>query len=494
MKKTNLISVSGKINSGKDTVGQIIQYLTLDDSFSKSTKDVIADLEHNSYCATRSNWQIKKFADKLKDMVCLLLGCTREDLEDREFKNKVLGEEWWRYRYKVHELVIDVIGKYPNDKFVTIKDEKGFPIREFVIDKKTGNYIYKYFDKVIYDMMSNEDKEFHNVEVIKMTPRKLMQLLGTDAGRNIIHPDIWCNSLFSDYNGDIEKWVDIKGYESLYQISSFGNVRSLDREIIYGDKNKGEYHNRKGQLLKPSLSNGYKTISLSGVTHTIHSLVAKHFLNEPLNKDYVVNHIDYNKENNFYKNLEWVTQKDNVRHNYLTGNANIGVKQKDAKLDKDKVLQIKFYLKEGILSQAKIAKMYNVSATTITDIKKGRKWKHIDKEVKNIQPILPKPTPQWIITDTRFPNEVEAVKQRGGINIRINRKQNNYYLPLEYYEGLHENNMLNGNIETIRKYFHPSETALDNYQDWDYVIDNSGSLEDLIEEVRKILIDLKIIE
>ena len=35
-----------------------------------------------------------KFADKLKDCVCILLGCTRSQLEDREFKESYLSSEW----------------------------------------------------------------------------------------------------------------------------------------------------------------------------------------------------------------------------------------------------------------------------------------------------------------------------------------------------------------------------------------------------------------
>ena len=82
-----IIGVSGRIQSGKDTVGKIIQYLT-----NKSNAyrfDLKVDYSY------KSDWQIKKFADKLKDIVCILLNCTREQLEDREFKEKELGEEWW---------------------------------------------------------------------------------------------------------------------------------------------------------------------------------------------------------------------------------------------------------------------------------------------------------------------------------------------------------------------------------------------------------------
>jgi hypothetical protein len=63
----------------------------------------------------------------------------------------------------------------------------------------------------------------------------------------------------------------------------------------------------------------------------------------------------------------------------------------------------------------------------------------------------------WIITDTRFPNEAVAVKERGGVLLRVNR-----------------------NTDTGD---HPSETALDDYQ-FDYVIENDGDLTSLVEKVR----------
>lgn len=89
--------------------------------------------------------------------------------------------------------------------------------------------------------------------------------------------------------------------------------------------------------------------------------------------------------------------------------------------------------------------------------------------------------PNWIITDMRFPNEMDVIKAKGGITIRVNRFYNN-----------------NIKIPTITdngaKYFieadgipeHPSETALDDHK-FDYVIDNNGSISDLIDKVRDIL-------
>ena len=100
----NLIGISGKIGSGKDTMGSILQWIvTSKTGFGNGTysnKECVEWLNGkypgDTSIQSISEYQIKKFADKLKDMVCILLGCTREQLEDREFKEKDLGEEWWR--------------------------------------------------------------------------------------------------------------------------------------------------------------------------------------------------------------------------------------------------------------------------------------------------------------------------------------------------------------------------------------------------------------
>ena len=206
-----------------------------------NTKGVLSFLKRD----INSPYKIKKFADKLKDIVCILLGCTRNQLENREFKEKELGEEWDR--------IISSDGK------IHLPDD------------------------------------YPDLEYSKLTPRLLLQLLGTEAGRNIIHPNIWCNSLFSDYK-----------------------------------------------------SGGFVNVS---------------------------------------KNIE------------VLGNF-----------------------------------------------------------------------PNWIITDLRFPNEMEAVKKRHGITIRVNRK------------------LQPGKIN----FLHQSETALDKAK-FDYILENNGTLDDLIRAVKQILIIEKVI-
>lgn len=189
-KKNNMaiISINGKIGSGKDTIAEIVQYLTdigvCSDPDVKLSEDSFAT--YKSFEDWRNRilnfdvytpiWKRRKFADKLKDIVCLLIGCTREQLEDPDFKNKGLGEEWVRY------LILD---KGYNDELIDI--QSSLELAEYHWGADTQSYEI------------NEEE---------LTPRKILQLLGTEAGRNIIHPNIWVNALFSDYgNSKAQHWI-----------------------------------------------------------------------------------------------------------------------------------------------------------------------------------------------------------------------------------------------------------------------------------------------
>lgn len=228
-----IISISGRIGSGKDLTGQIIQYLYY--VYSDIHKDNKLSFEAfvkidrvNNLLINGVVPKIKKWADSIKDMTCIAIGCTREQLEDIDFKN-------------------------------------------------TGI------------------KDLNNI-----TPRTILQSLGTEWGRNMLHNDIWVNALMSKHK-----------------------CTSCDMLVPFED----------------------------GIAH-----------------------------------VEWDTCV----------------------------------------------------------------------------------MPNWIITDTRFPNEAKAVTDKGGINIRLTRNSNN---PAT----------------------HESETSLDNYS-FDYVINNdNGDIPELIERIREILLIEKII-
>lgn len=117
----------------------------------------------------------------------------------------------------------------------------------------------------------------------------------------------------------IEEWRDVPGYVGAYQISNLGNVRSLDR-IITQMHNSGQMIQRtvKGNMLKPDITNGgylavYFWQNMRKKKWFVHRLVATAFLGDHKESD-VVNHKDYNRQNNAASNLEWISQKENVNY------------------------------------------------------------------------------------------------------------------------------------------------------------------------------------
>ncbi len=121
-----------------------------------------------------------------------------------------------------------------------------------------------------------------------------------------------------------EVWKDIKGFEGYYQISNYGRVKSLSRPVYL--VGSGIFHRfKKETIKKPKIDkDGYECVTLSvngyDKTFAIHRLVALHFLTVP--DDYLekeINHKDYNRRNNYYENLEWVTHKDNVQYSSEQG-------------------------------------------------------------------------------------------------------------------------------------------------------------------------------
>lgn len=96
-----IIGISGKIGSGKDTIAKIIQWLDWLKYMEYKAEDHPFD-KMTEIPYVPQGWIVKKFAGKLKQMVALLIGCTIEDLEDINFKNKELGPEWDRQH--VHKL------------------------------------------------------------------------------------------------------------------------------------------------------------------------------------------------------------------------------------------------------------------------------------------------------------------------------------------------------------------------------------------------------
>lgn len=130
-----------------------------------------------------------------------------------------------------------------------------------------------------------------------------------------------CTGYFYVMKSEIEIWkpVSISPFEGLYEVSNFGKVKSVKRLV----KGNNSYVLRGGKILSPIKAKlGYLTVhlSLNGESRKIpiHRLVAIAFVKNQLKKPQV-NHIDGNKQNNHYTNLEWVTAQENILHCHRTG-------------------------------------------------------------------------------------------------------------------------------------------------------------------------------
>ena len=118
-----------------------------------------------------------------------------------------------------------------------------------------------------------------------------------------------------------EEWKSVLGYEGYFEVSNYGKIRSLHREVI---KSNGTVQKVHGQELKPFIRDSSKIVPVKHYRvalhkdgkqkkYFVHRLVAAAFIRPPKDNE-IINHIDNNGLNNYYKNLEWCTQKENVAH------------------------------------------------------------------------------------------------------------------------------------------------------------------------------------
>lgn len=120
-----------------------------------------------------------------------------------------------------------------------------------------------------------------------------------------------------------EVWAPVAGYEGLYEVSTQGRVRSLEREETSSNRWGPFVRKRNAKVLRERVTpTGYIQVQLytggKGKFLLVHRIVATTFL--PLDQERPhVNHKDGVKANNAVDNLEWATQSENMKHARASG-------------------------------------------------------------------------------------------------------------------------------------------------------------------------------
>jgi hypothetical protein len=199
-----LIGVSGKKQSGKDATGKIIQYFT-----GVNTHIPFHEWENSEY-SKYNDYEIHKFADKLKDIICLLIGCTREQLENDDFKNTELNEEWWKIKLR---------------------------------DITEQNSLIPYVGNLVVPYVGYKGNISNISEIFKPTPRYLLQFIGSELFRFNLHENTWVNATMADYN-EHSKWIitDTRFPNEAEAIKSRGGI------LIRVNRNTGNIDNHVSEI------------------------------------------------------------------------------------------------------------------------------------------------------------------------------------------------------------------------------------------------------
>ena len=282
-------------------------------------------------------------------------------------------------------------------------------------------------------VLNGNIKKIMNKITKKTTVREILQQVGTEFGRNF-SPNIWVNALFANY----DRKFSIEELKRLNSIWKNINTRctnvKYEKYHLYGGKGiVNEWVNFK-DFLKWCETSGY---------------------NNNLTLDRINSDENYN---NF--NCRWVTPALQAfnQGTYKNSKSGIrGVSQKSKRIGKYNKTWVAQIQSEGKKEHLGYFKTKEEAEKIYLE-----EYHKIEKDLISKSEKLHFKNHCWIISDVRFRNEAQAIKDRGGILIRTIR-------------------------ESDYKSDHPSETSLDNWKEWDYVIDNNGSMEDLQEKVKTIL-------
>lgn len=186
----------------------------------------------------------------------------------------------------------------------------------------------------------------------------------------------------------IELWRSVTSHPDLYEVSSFGRVKSLGRKIVYPG---GWEKSFQPKILKPRVVGGYHHVTLTDLHRkklqiSVHVLVATYFIG-PRPEGFHLDHLNAIKSDNRVENLEWVTRSENTKRAHGMG-LMTGVRRGEdsnlSRIKEEAVLKIA-ELDDAGVKRYKIASQFGVTTSTVSSICNGQTWGWLTK-----RPLIPR--------------------------------------------------------------------------------------------------------
>ena len=172
-----------------------------------------------------------------------------------------------------------------------------------------------------------------------------------------------------------EQWRPIFGYETAYEISNFGRVRTIPRFV---NTKGGGKRQVKARIRIPSLLNGYQAVNLSfkgaAKMRAIHVMVLESFCGPRPGHNYDACHSDGTRHNNRLDNLRWGTKVENAADAILHDVKPRGMRCGTSKLNDDLVR----YIRNNPATASAVALELEIAKSTVNRVRSRRTWAHIE--------------------------------------------------------------------------------------------------------------------
>jgi hypothetical protein len=194
-------------------------------------------------------------------------------------------------------------------------------------------------------------------------------------------------------------------WDEVWKPVYFNGISSTDKYEVsnYGRMKMWVKKRNNWEIQKPSNVNGYSYFSFrteidivgkKRLSKSLHRMVAEMFMDPPVHqklddgtiieRDNVI-HIDFNKSNNYFKNLIWATRPEMFAHSRLSPRTAAAIERRkgeitNSKLTETDVIRLKKKLKRGKTPLYKIAREFGITHTQLNRIRRGDNWAHVKSD------------------------------------------------------------------------------------------------------------------